>query len=82
MIVPLLILLAIISGSAVVLVRAPRQQIVALGVNGLVLALLFAVLLAPDVALAEIVVGAAITPLLFLVTLSSMRMDRRREPEA
>ncbi|MBB2206118.1 Na(+)/H(+) antiporter subunit B [Gluconacetobacter takamatsuzukensis] len=81
MIVSLLVLLAIISGSVVVLVRAPQQQIIALGVNGLVLALLFAVLLAPDVALAEIVVGAAVTPLLFLITLSSMRMDRRPDRE-
>lgn len=35
---------------------------------------------APDAALAEIVVGTAALPLLFLVTLASARMDRSPPP--
>jgi uncharacterized MnhB-related membrane protein len=59
-----------------VLTRTPLRQVVALSVNGMVLALLFMALQAPDVAFAEIVVGAAAVPLLFLVVLASIRMDR------
>ena len=47
-----------------------------MAVNGLVLALLFMALQAPDVAFAELTVGTAALPLLFLVVLSSIRMDR------
>ena len=63
-----------------VLSREPRQQVLALAANGLVLALLFMVLQAPDVAFAEIAVGSAAVPLLFLVTLASMRMKQDVKP--
>ena len=47
--------------------------------NGLVLTLLrFFALQAPDVALSELAVGTAATPLLFLVTLAGVRINRRR----
>jgi len=69
-------LLLAATGTGVVLTRTPRRQVLALSVNGLVLALLFMALQAPDVAFAEIVVGAAAVPLLFLVVLASIRMDR------
>lgn len=75
----LLVLLAA-SGTGVALSRAPVRQVFALSVNGLVLAVLFLALQAPDVAFAEIVVGAAAVPLLFLVVLASMRMDRSPRP--
>jgi uncharacterized MnhB-related membrane protein len=45
-----------------------------------VLALLFMALQAPDVAFAEITVGAAAVPLLFLIVLASMKMDRSPRP--
>lgn len=51
-----------------VLCRDPRRQAVVLGVLALALAVLFAVLQAPDVALSEIAVGTALTPLLILLT--------------
>ena len=78
---PLLLLLVAAAGTGVVLTREPRRQILAIAANGFVLALLFMALQAPDVAFAEIAVGAAATPLLFLVTLSSMRMVHEASPE-
>ncbi len=73
----LLLLLAAASGAGVALARKPQRQVIAMSVNGLVLSLLFMALQAPDVAFAEIAVGAAALPLLFLVALASIRMDRR-----
>lgn len=68
-----LLLLVALTGSLVVLSRNPAKQVFAMGANGLVLALLFFSLQAPDVALSEIVIGTAATPLLFLVAIVSAR---------
>jgi len=73
-----LLLMVAMAGTLVVLSRSPRRQIFALAAYGVVLACLFEALQAPDVALSEIVVGAAITPALLLVTLAALGMDRRR----
>ena len=78
---PLLLLLVAVGGTGVVLTREPRRQVLAIAANGFVLTLLFMALQAPDVAFAEIAVGAAATPLLFLVTLASMRMTHEVSPE-
>ena len=75
----LLFLLAAAAGVAVVLTRDPRRQIFAIAANGLVLTLLFFALQAPDVALSELAVGTAATPLLFLVTLSILRISKNRK---
>jgi uncharacterized MnhB-related membrane protein len=72
----MLFVLVAVSGTGVVLSRTPRRQVLAMAVNGLVMALLFMALQAPDVAFAELVVGAAALPLLFLVVLASIKMDR------
>ncbi len=72
----MLFVLVAASGTGVVLSRTPRRQVLAMAVNGLVLALLFMALQAPDVAFSELVVGAAALPLLFLVVLASIKMDR------
>jgi uncharacterized MnhB-related membrane protein len=74
-----LLLLTIVSGGGVVLSRDPRRQVFALAVNGTVLATLFFALQAPDVALSELAVGTAATPLLFLATLAAIRMNRQRQ---
>ena len=71
-----LFLLTAVSGTGVALSRTPRQQVLAMAVNGMVLALLFMALQAPDVAFAEVAVGTAALPLLFLVVLASVKMDR------
>ena len=78
--IPLLLLLTALGGAGVVLTREPRRQVLAIAANGFVLTLLFMALQAPDVAFAEIAVGAAATPLLFLVALASMRMKQDVKP--
>ncbi len=72
----LLFLLVAVTGTGVVLSREPRRQALALSANGMALGLLFMALQAPDVAFAEIAVGTAAVPLLFLVVLASIKMDR------
>lgn len=72
----LLFLLTAVSGAGVALSRTPQQQVLAMAVNGMVLALLFMALQAPDVAFAEVAVGTVALPLLFLVVLASIKMDR------
>ena len=79
--IALLLVMAAVSGAGVVLTRDPRRQVLAIAANGFVLTLLFMALQAPDVAFAEVAVGAAATPLLFLVALASMRMKNDVKPE-
>jgi energy-converting hydrogenase B subunit D len=71
-----LLVMAGLSGLLVVLSRDPKRQVFALAGHGLVLATLFFALQAPDVALSEIAVGTAVTPLLFLATLAAVGMNR------
>jgi uncharacterized MnhB-related membrane protein len=73
------LVLAAISGLAVVLSRDPNRQIYALAANGIVLTLVFFVLQAPDVALSELAVNTVVTPLLFLVTLAAARINKMRQ---
>lgn len=72
----LLLLFTAAGGTGVALSRQPRRQVMAMAANGLVLTLLFMALQAPDVALSELTVNSAALPLLFLVVLASIRMDR------
>ncbi|MBN8874356.1 MAG: DUF4040 domain-containing protein [Rhodospirillales bacterium] len=76
LLIAMLLLLTALAGTGVVLSRTPRRQVMAMGINGLILSLLFMALQAPDVALSELAVGTAALPLLFVVVLASMRMDR------
>jgi uncharacterized MnhB-related membrane protein len=71
-----LFLLTGLTGAAVVLTREPRRQAIVMGFNGLVLALLFMVLQAPDVAYSEIAVNTVIVPFLFFVALAVARINR------
>jgi energy-converting hydrogenase B subunit D len=73
-----LLLLCAISGALVVVSRDPRRQIFAVAANGLALTLLFFALQAPDVALSELAVGTAATPLLILVALAAVRFNAGR----
>jgi uncharacterized MnhB-related membrane protein len=73
-----LYLLAALSGAGVVLNREPRRQALMMGFNGLVLALLFMVVQAPDVAYSELAVNTVAVPFLFLVTLAAARINQRR----
>ena len=60
----------------VVLTDDPARQAVTLSVFGLLLAILFMVLQAPDVALSEIAVGTAVVPLMIML---AVRKVRRRQ---
>ena len=75
-----LLVLAAVTGTGIALSRMPGRQVMAIAANGLVLALLFNALQAPDVALSELTVGTVAIPLLFLVVLASTRMDRGASP--
>ncbi len=74
------LILAALAGTGVVFARTPQRQVFAMGANGLVLSLLFMALQAPDVAFAELIIGAASLPLLFFVVLTRTRMDRSDGP--
>ena len=64
-------------GTAVVAVRDPLRQAMVASLFGILLAILFFVLQAPDVALSEIVVGAVALPLMILLSLAKIRGGRR-----
>ena len=49
------------------------SAVIALGITGLFAAAEFLLLHAPDVAISEAAVGAALTPLIFIVTLRKMK---------
>lgn len=68
-----LLVMAAGGATAVVLTRRPIRQVVLLSFYGVVLALTFLALQAPDVTLSEITVGSVVLPLLFLLTLAKVR---------
>lgn len=67
------LVLTAVTATLVVLTRVPGRQAVVLSIYGLVLTVLFTVLQAPDVALAQIVVGTAVVPLMVLLVLAKER---------
>ncbi len=67
------LLLAAVTGAGVVLTRDPVRQTVVLSLHGLVLAVVFFLYAAPDVALSQVVVGAIVLPLMFLLALAKIR---------
>jgi energy-converting hydrogenase B subunit D len=68
-----------ITGTAVVLTRDPVRQVVGLSFYGLILALLFVFLQAPDAALSQIVIGAVVLPLMFMLSLANIRRASQRQ---
>ena len=61
------------AGTAVVLTRAPDKQIVGVSFFGGLLALMFFIFQAPDVALSQIVIGAVALPLMVMLALAKIR---------
>jgi uncharacterized MnhB-related membrane protein len=61
------------AATVAVLTRDPVRQSVVLAVLGVCLALLFVAVQAPDVALSQLAVGSAVTPLLILLTVRKVR---------
>ncbi|TMK27296.1 MAG: DUF4040 domain-containing protein [Actinobacteria bacterium] len=68
-----LLLLLAVGGLGVVLTRDPLRQAIVVGLYGLLLALLFFVLQAPDVALSQIVVSTVAIPVMILLALAKVR---------
>ncbi|MFJ5775522.1 Na(+)/H(+) antiporter subunit B [Streptomyces sp. NPDC093094] len=67
------------AATAAVAVRDPVRQALVLSVLGLALAVLFTALQAPDVALSQLAVGTAVTPLLLLLTVRKVKRRARGE---
>lgn len=72
-----ILLLVAGAGTCVVAVRDPLRQAIVASFFGILLAILFFVLQAPDVALSEIVVGAVALPLMILLALAKIRGGER-----
>ena len=68
-----LLLLIAITGFTIVRTRDVVNQLLALGFYGLLMALMFFVFQAPDVALSQVTVGAVALPLMIILALSRMR---------
>lgn len=73
----LVLVLAALLATAVALTRNPLWQIVVNGVYGLVLAVLFFALQAPDVALSMLVVTTIAYPVVVLAAITRIRSRRR-----
>jgi energy-converting hydrogenase B subunit D len=65
-----------VTGTAVVLTRKPENQVIGLSFYGFLLALMFFIFQAPDVALSQIVVGAVALPLMFMLSMAKIRQNR------
>lgn len=68
-----ILILVALAGSGVVLTREPEKQVIGLSFFGLMLALMFFIFQAPDVALSQIVVGAVGLPLMVMLALARLR---------
>jgi uncharacterized MnhB-related membrane protein len=62
-----------IAGTAVVLTRNPLNQVIGLTFYGLLMALMFFIFQAPDVAFSQIVIGAVVLPLMVLLALAKLK---------
>ncbi len=75
--IAVVLMLTAVGGTAVVLTREPVHQAIVLSVFGLLLAILFTVLQAPDVGLSQLVIGAAVLPLMVLLAIAKVRRGER-----
>lgn len=75
-VVAIALTLVLVVGTTVVMTNDPERQAVTLSVLGVVLSVLFVALQAPDVALSQIGVGAAIVPLMVMLAIRKIRATR------
>ncbi|WP_328321482.1 Na(+)/H(+) antiporter subunit B [Streptomyces sp. NBC_00388] len=73
------LLLVTVAATCAALTRDPVRQAVVLAALGLCLSVLFLAVQAPDVALSQLAVGSALTPLLVLLTVRKTRRMPRRD---
>ena len=71
----LLVALVVTCGVLVIALKNLSGAVMALSAMGTVMGALFVVLAAPDVAHAEVIVGAIALPVLYLVALGKLRTD-------
>ncbi|MEU6851873.1 DUF4040 domain-containing protein [Actinacidiphila alni] len=71
------LVLVTVTATCAALTRDPVRQAAVLSALGLCLALLFVAVQAPDVALSQLAVGSALTPLLILLTVRKARRTAR-----
>ena len=70
-----------VAGTLVALTRDPVRQAILAGSFGLILALLFFALQAPDVALSQLVVGGVALPAMVLLALAEVRAHEDKDDE-
>lgn len=75
------LLLVTACATTAVAVRDPVRQALVLSVLGVVLAVLFTVLQAPDVGLSQLAVGSALTPLFLLLAVHKVKRRGRGDEE-
>ena len=75
----LILLLVGITALGVVRTRDTTCQVLALGFYGLLLAVMFFVFQAPDVALSQIAVGAVALPLMVMLALARMKHSSEQQ---
>jgi energy-converting hydrogenase B subunit D len=73
------LVLVAVGGTGVVITRDPLKQAMVAGVFGILLAVLFFLFQAPDVALSQITVGSVALPLLILLALARIRAEEHDE---
>lgn len=64
-------------GTAVVFTRNPLNQVIGLAFYGLLMALMFFIFQAPDVAFSQVVIGAVVLPLMVLLTLAKLKVKEQ-----
>ncbi len=77
-----MLLLVAFGALGVVLTRDPLRQTLAVSLYGLLLALLFFALQAPDVALSSLVIGAVALPLMILLALAKVRSQEVKRQQS
>lgn len=70
------------AGWVTVTTREPVRQAIVAGLLGLLLALVFFALQAPDVAFSELVIGTAAVPAMLLLAIAKIREQQARQQEA
>ena len=75
-VIAVMLTLVAIGGTVIVFTDDPSRQAVLLSAFGLCLGVLFLALGAPDVSLSQITVGAAVVPLIVLLTIRKTRSIR------
>ncbi len=68
-----ILVMVALAGAAVVLTRDPASQAIGLSFYGILLALMFFIFQAPDVALSQLTIGAVALPLMMLLALAKIR---------